>query len=185
MFFFLMIRRPPRSTRTDTLFPYTTLFRSLQRRLLRRRPRRPAGRGQADREAADAAHCREGPLLLAGGDHQGAGGPREQRQGDDASLQGAGPRLRAARRRALRCRLGQARQRTHDQFFQGAPRLMVKAIRIHEPGGPEVLRYEDVAVPTPGPAEVLLQQKACGLNYRSEEHTSELQSLMPTPYAVF
>src|SRR3546814_7259517 len=30
MFFFLMIRRPPRSTRTDTLFPYTTLFRSEQ-----------------------------------------------------------------------------------------------------------------------------------------------------------
>src|SRR3546814_17373315 len=30
MFFFLMIRRPPRSTRTDTLFPYTTLFRSLR-----------------------------------------------------------------------------------------------------------------------------------------------------------
>src|SRR3546814_8209453 len=29
-----MIRRPPRSTRTDTLFPYTTLFRSLQPRLL-------------------------------------------------------------------------------------------------------------------------------------------------------
>src|SRR3546814_13222922 len=30
IFFFLMIRRPPRSTRTDTLFPYTTLFRSLE-----------------------------------------------------------------------------------------------------------------------------------------------------------
>src|SRR3546814_12672274 len=29
-FFFVMIRRPPRSTRTDTLFPYTTLFRSSQ-----------------------------------------------------------------------------------------------------------------------------------------------------------
>src|SRR3546814_11721459 len=28
LFFFVMIRRPPRSTRTDTLFPYTTLFRS-------------------------------------------------------------------------------------------------------------------------------------------------------------
>src|SRR3546814_15854229 len=28
VFFFLRIRRPPRSTRTDTLFPYTTLFRS-------------------------------------------------------------------------------------------------------------------------------------------------------------
>src|SRR3546814_10699339 len=31
VFFFLMIRRPPRSTRTDTLFPYTTLFRSPDR----------------------------------------------------------------------------------------------------------------------------------------------------------
>src|SRR3546814_17614184 len=30
MFFFLVTRRPPRSTRTDTLFPYTTLFRSVQ-----------------------------------------------------------------------------------------------------------------------------------------------------------
>src|SRR3546814_3444678 len=30
--FFLMIRRPPRSTRTDTLFPYTTLFRSFPRK---------------------------------------------------------------------------------------------------------------------------------------------------------
>src|SRR3546814_1377354 len=30
--FFLMIRRPPRSTRTDTLFPYTTLFRSIAER---------------------------------------------------------------------------------------------------------------------------------------------------------
>src|SRR3546814_18886590 len=32
IFFFLMIRLPPRSTRTDTLFPYTTLFRSLDRK---------------------------------------------------------------------------------------------------------------------------------------------------------
>src|SRR3546814_17404215 len=30
LFVFLMIRRPPRSTRTDTLFPYTTLFRSVK-----------------------------------------------------------------------------------------------------------------------------------------------------------
>src|SRR3546814_9112617 len=34
-----MIRRPPRSTRTDTLFPYTTLFRSLHHRERRRRRR--------------------------------------------------------------------------------------------------------------------------------------------------
>src|SRR3546814_7775308 len=31
-FLFVMIRRPPRSTRTDTLFPYTTLFRSAEER---------------------------------------------------------------------------------------------------------------------------------------------------------
>src|SRR3546814_20039564 len=36
MFFFFMIRRPPRSTRTDTLFPYTTLFRSGSRRRVAR-----------------------------------------------------------------------------------------------------------------------------------------------------
>src|SRR3546814_7577121 len=34
--FFLMIRRPPRSTRTDTLFPYTTLFRALRPAAVRR-----------------------------------------------------------------------------------------------------------------------------------------------------
>src|SRR3546814_16665580 len=37
--FFLMIRRPPRSTRTDTLFPYTTLFRSTRSNRPRRSPR--------------------------------------------------------------------------------------------------------------------------------------------------
>src|SRR3546814_17490013 len=37
-FFFLMIRRPPRSTRTDTLFPYTTLFRSVQSSIDAHRP---------------------------------------------------------------------------------------------------------------------------------------------------
>src|SRR3546814_20715711 len=35
LFFFLMIRRPPRSTRTDTLFPYTTLFRSCCQTLIK------------------------------------------------------------------------------------------------------------------------------------------------------
>src|SRR3546814_1586344 len=36
VFFFLMIRRPPRSTRTDTLFPYTTLFRAMESALVRK-----------------------------------------------------------------------------------------------------------------------------------------------------
>src|SRR3546814_13536485 len=38
LFFFLMIRRPPRSTRTDTPFPYTTLFRSVRIGATSRRP---------------------------------------------------------------------------------------------------------------------------------------------------
>src|SRR3546814_14228286 len=45
-FFFLMIRRPPSSTRTDTLFPYTTLFRSLLSRT--RAGRRPSARASDD-----------------------------------------------------------------------------------------------------------------------------------------
>src|SRR3546814_15506054 len=47
--FFLMIRRPPRSTRTDTLFPYTTLFRSGQ---LRTRRRSSRNRHSQEREHA-------------------------------------------------------------------------------------------------------------------------------------
>src|SRR3546814_4007742 len=39
-----MIRRPPRSTRTDTLFPYTTLFRSVRERGARARATRRASR---------------------------------------------------------------------------------------------------------------------------------------------
>src|SRR3546814_19560247 len=53
-----MIRRPPRSTRTDTLFPYTTLFRSeIAQRLGQRRGRQhhlDAGRGVARRRGNDA-----------------------------------------------------------------------------------------------------------------------------------
>ena len=41
----------------------------------------------------------------------------------------------------------------------------MKAIRIHEDGGPEVLRYEDVEDPEPGPGEVLLALRAAGLNH--------------------
>jgi len=42
---------------------------------------------------------------------------------------------------------------------------MTKAIRIHETGGPEVLRWEDIEVGDPGAGEVRLKQKVCGLNY--------------------
>src|SRR3546814_4508098 len=55
MFYFLMIRRPPRSTRTDTLFPYTTLFRSdrLGPVLPGADPREAIGRYGDDDERAD------------------------------------------------------------------------------------------------------------------------------------
>jgi NADPH:quinone reductase len=42
---------------------------------------------------------------------------------------------------------------------------MSKAIRIHSYGGPEVLKWEDVPAPEPGPGEVLVKQQAVGLNY--------------------
>src|SRR6056297_2685292 len=52
LFFFLMILRPPRSTRSDTLFPYTTLFRSRCARSLHR--------------VLDAVRHHEHPLLVSG-----------------------------------------------------------------------------------------------------------------------
>jgi len=42
---------------------------------------------------------------------------------------------------------------------------MVKAIVVHEAGGPEVLRYEEVKVGKPGPGEVRLRQTAIGVNF--------------------
>ncbi len=42
---------------------------------------------------------------------------------------------------------------------------MSKAIRIHVNGGPEVLKWEDIPTPDPGPGEALIKQDAVGLNY--------------------
>src|SRR3546814_17203700 len=69
-----MIRRPPRSTRTDTLFPYTTLFRS------------PAGGERRREEVAGARHA---------GDHRALEGPRPHA---GAGLGGRSRRLRARSR---------------------------------------------------------------------------------------
>ena len=49
--------------------------------------------------------------------------------------------------------------RCHDRI------VPVKAIRIHEDGGPEVLRYEDVPDPVAGPGEVLVSLRAASLNH--------------------
>ena len=51
---------------------------------------------------------------------------------------------------------------------------MVKAIVVRENGGPDVLRYEDVAVGNPGPGEVRLRQTAIGVNFIDTYHRSGL-----------
>src|SRR3546814_3692781 len=112
-----MIRRPPRSTRTDTLFPYTTLFRSLD--FLEPRQRR-------------------GSRLLRVGDRIADRGLRDflDLRGDEADL--------------ARLKLG--------QLFDLGPHAADAIDEMRRPGLHEL---------------------------RSEEHTSELQSLMRISYAVF
>src|SRR3546814_2270511 len=122
-----MILRPPRSTRTDTLFPYTTLFRSRAARGLERRaarsslaPRRGAG--------ADDRRARRLP------------GARPDRCAVRAARRGA-----RARRRLLHRSADGAQLCDDPPHRRGARRRLT----------------------------------------RSEEHTSELQSLMRISYAVF
>ena len=54
---------------------------------------------------------------------------------------------------------------------------MTKAIRIHEHGGPEVLRWEDVEVGAPGPGQVRVKHSAIGLNYIDTYQRSGLYPL--------
>lgn len=61
---------------------------------------------------------------------------------------------------------------------------MTKAIRIHQPGGPEVLKYEDVDVGAPGPGEVRLRQTAVGLNYIDVYHRSGLYPVKDLPAVI-
>src|SRR3546814_6454878 len=119
-----MIRRPPISTRTDTLFPYTTLFRS------------------SPRWAALPA----------------------RRPGVVDDIQDRQPAPRRPRRRAV----PQPTPREQRQPLQRSPVQDVEVLAdVHEA----------LHQPQPRPGVLRL--------VRSEEHTSELQSLMRTSYAVF
>ncbi|MGA7112580.1 MAG: quinone oxidoreductase, partial [Pseudolabrys sp.] len=42
---------------------------------------------------------------------------------------------------------------------------MVAAVRVHKPGGPEVLTYEDVQIAAPGQGQIKIKQHACGVNF--------------------
>src|SRR3546814_18866485 len=94
--FFLMIRRPPRSTRTDTLFPYTTLF-DLNGEV-------EFGVGQDDGRRLSAEFQRDARQIVGRGADDGAAGRGRSGTGDliDARMacQG-GPRGRAMARHAL------------------------------------------------------------------------------------
>jgi NADPH:quinone reductase len=60
---------------------------------------------------------------------------------------------------------------------------MVHAIRIHEAGGPEVMRWEEVEVGDPGPAQVRVRQTAVGLNYIDTYHRNGTYKL-PLPAII-
>src|SRR3546814_9165955 len=124
-----MIRLPPRSTRTDTLFPYPPLFRS------------PGGTAGEPDPAARAATARRA-ARPHGGDAAGTEG-----NGGAPAWGGGG----AAGRRRL--------PEEREPAAEAAPRAARRP-----------------------PPPALGQRTAAG---RSEEHTSELQSLMRISYAVF
>ena len=58
---------------------------------------------------------------------------------------------------------------------------MPHAIRIHEAGGPEVLKWEEVEVGEPGPGQVRLRQEAAGLNFIDVYHRTGLYP-QPLPF---
>jgi NADPH2:quinone reductase len=61
---------------------------------------------------------------------------------------------------------------------------MSKAVRLYEQGGPEVLKYEDVDVPAPGPGEAQVRHGAVGLNYIDVYHRSGLYPLPQFPAVI-
>ncbi|MBI4950619.1 MAG: quinone oxidoreductase [Myxococcales bacterium] len=61
---------------------------------------------------------------------------------------------------------------------------MSRAIRLHETGGPEVLRFVEVDVPPPGPGQALVRHTAIGVNYIDTYHRSGLYPLPGLPHGI-
>src|SRR3546814_8118802 len=129
---FLMIRRPPRSTRTDTLFPYTTLFRS-----------KLYEEGIDDKTGDEEADNRLPKL----------------KTGDPLDRDKITP---------------------EQHFTEPPPRYSEASL---------VRKLEELGIGRPSTyaaiLEVLRARNYVTMDSRSEEHTSELQSLMRISYAVF
>src|SRR3546814_10586657 len=136
-----MIRTPPRSTRTDTLFPYTTLFRSPGLRRQRREP----GKGHHPRLPANAVRFADERVAVRSSLREARQG---QRQRAGASAQG----FRSPARPAV------------DAGAGHLPAATARPLARHRAGA-----VADTA----------------DADRRSEEPTSELQSLMRISYAVF
>src|SRR3546814_6382748 len=155
-----MIRRPPRSTRTDTLFPYTTLFRSL------------------------GAHPQRAVLLVG----QALVGETLQRGLHEATLDQRGFR------RPLVVADVEIGERLFDDAELGVerglldrfPAVAEQAARTHDQrvGVRFLLQLDLVLFGIAGTFRHLRFGVEAG-QHRSEEHTSELQSLMRISYAVF
>lgn len=58
----------------------------------------------------------------------------------------------------------------------------MKAVRVHQTGGPEVLQFEDVPGPMPGPGEIVLRQRAAGVNFIDAYVRSGLYAGPPPPF---
>jgi NADPH2:quinone reductase len=61
---------------------------------------------------------------------------------------------------------------------------MVAAVRVHKVGGPEVLTYEDIEVGPPGPGQVRIRQRACGVNYIDTYFRSGLYPAPSLPFVA-
>src|SRR3546814_1677439 len=193
-FFFLMIRRPPRSTRTDTLFPYTTLFRSqgFRRTAFLQIPgARGAGVGQGLRRGEGlGGHDEQRARRIEIGQHRGDFRPVHV--GDEMQPRPLGRVGRQRLHREMRPQAGAA-DADGDHVADGAAALPGPGSAAHgadefAPAGETGIdlwhhvlaadRDRLVGPVAPGDVER-------GAVLRSEAHTSELQSLMRISYAVY
>src|SRR5438105_8327897 len=61
---------------------------------------------------------------------------------------------------------------------------MVAAIRVHKPGGPEVMKYEDIEVGAPGEGQIKVRVRACGLNFIDTYFRSGLYPPPSLPFVL-